>query len=135
MLNLLSWAVRLCVFVVLLVFALKNADYVAVDVLVAQWRLPLVVVVFVSFGLGVVVGVTSLLGRVFQVRRDNAKLRRSLKKSEAAEQSAAKQKTSKQPIETEQDGEALPAVTDRPRAEDASRAHALRHYPPEIAGV
>lgn len=75
----LTWTVRLLVFLVLFAFALKNAHLVEVRFLLdAQWQLPLVILCLGFFASGAFFGVLSLLGSVFRLRRQLARLEREL---------------------------------------------------------
>jgi uncharacterized integral membrane protein len=72
-----SWAFRLLIFLFLLAFAAKNTDPVNVrfffDVL---WEAPLVIVLLVFFAAGAVLGMFSLAGTIFSLRRRIATLKR-----------------------------------------------------------
>ena len=72
-----SWAVRLLIFSVLVVFALQNTTTVRLSLLPGQaWEAPLVIVLLVFFVGGALLGVLSLLGVVVRQRREIARLRR-----------------------------------------------------------
>ncbi|NIO41640.1 MAG: DUF1049 domain-containing protein [Burkholderiales bacterium] len=76
----LLWILRLLVFLVLLGFALKNTEPVAVKFyLGGEWQSPLVMVLLVAFICGVVAGVLASLGVVFRKRREIAGLRKQLR--------------------------------------------------------
>lgn len=60
----LAWLVRLAAFALLFGLALKNGDIVEVRFyLDGVWRGPLSLVVLVSFGAGILLGLTALAGR------------------------------------------------------------------------
>lgn len=80
----LVWILRLVVFIVVLMFALKNtgpvdvnffADHVITDV-------PLIVVMLTVFVLGVVLGLLIAAPSIMRRRRENARLKRDLARLE-----------------------------------------------------
>ena len=74
----LTWALRLIIFVVLLVFAVQNTDPVSLRFFTGQvWEAPLVLVLLGFFVGGVVLGALSLLGVIFRQRREISRLKRS----------------------------------------------------------
>ena len=83
--RVLTWAVRLAVFVLLLAFAAKNVQPVTLrfyfDVAL---QAPLVVMLLVAFALGALFGVAALLGTLLRQRRENAALRKHLPPQEPA---------------------------------------------------
>jgi uncharacterized integral membrane protein len=84
MMRAVLWASRIFIFLFLFAFALKNTDPVSVHFFFdAAWQAPLVIVVLVFFAGGALLGVLSLLGSIFGLRREAAKLRRDLKLAEA----------------------------------------------------
>lgn len=67
-------------FVLLLGFAFKNTDSVMVRYFLGfEWQAPLVFVLLVFFGTGVVVGVMASLGVIFRQRREILGLKRELR--------------------------------------------------------
>jgi uncharacterized integral membrane protein len=83
--TVLTWAVRLILFLILLVFALLNTDPVALAFLPGQvWHAPLVIVLLAFFAGGAVLGVASLLGVIYRQRREIAQLRRAGQSQPAA---------------------------------------------------
>ncbi len=83
--RVLSWAFRTLIFLVLLAFALKNADPVSLRFVSGQvWQAPLAVVALLFFAAGALLGALSLLGAAFGQRREIAALRRDLEKARAA---------------------------------------------------
>lgn len=85
--NYLLWFVRLVVFLIVLGFALKNTDPVAVRFyLGSQWEAPLVLVLLVAFIAGAAGGVLASLGVIFRKRREIAGLRKQLR-AQSTEQS------------------------------------------------
>ena len=79
--RVLTWAVRLAVFALLVAFAAKNADPVTLrfyfDLAVQS---PLVVVLFAFFLAGALFGMLALLGTLLRQRREIARL---MKQAEA----------------------------------------------------
>ena len=75
--RILTWAIRLVVFVLLVAFAAKNADPVTLrfyfDLAV---QTPLVVVLFASFLAGALFGMLALLGTLLRQRREIARLKK-----------------------------------------------------------
>jgi lipopolysaccharide assembly protein A len=75
--RLVTWAIRLLVFVLLLAFGAKNVEPVTLrfyfDLAV---QTPLIVALFGAFALGALFGVLALLGRVLRQRREISVLRR-----------------------------------------------------------
>lgn len=72
------WACRILIFLFLLAFALKNTDPVHVRFFFdAAWQAPLIIIVLSFFAGGAAFGVLALLGTVFGLRREVARLKRS----------------------------------------------------------
>jgi lipopolysaccharide assembly protein A len=75
--RLVTWAIRLLVFVLLAAFGAKNVEPVTLrfyfDLAV---QTPLIVALFGAFALGALFGVLALLGRVLRQRREISLLRR-----------------------------------------------------------
>ncbi len=82
----LVWALRLLVFVVVLLFALKNTDRVNVyffaNHLISE--VPLIVVMLGSFVVGAIFGLLLTVPGVFRRRREAAALRRELDEVKAS---------------------------------------------------
>ena len=73
----LVWIVRLLVVLVLVWFAVKNAQPVMVNGLPDQsWQAPLVFVMFIAFVAGMVIGLLAWIPTVVRQRRELARLRR-----------------------------------------------------------
>ena len=80
--RIMLWACRIFIFLFLLVFALKNTDPISVRFLLDMtWQAPLIIVILVFFAGGALLGVLSLLGTVFRLRRELASLRRQMNSS------------------------------------------------------
>jgi uncharacterized integral membrane protein len=78
----LTWAIRLIIFFVLVVFALQNTDPVNLHILLGQvWQAPLVIVLLAFFAGGALLGALSLLGVIYRQRREIARLKRVLGQS------------------------------------------------------
>ena len=73
------WMLKLALFLLVLSFAVKNTDMVAVRYYLGyQWQAPLVLVLLVFFCLGVVVGIAASLAQMLRQRRALVALRREL---------------------------------------------------------
>lgn len=71
------WCCRIFIFLFLLAFALRNTDTVNVSFFFdTSWRAPLIIVVLAFFAAGVAMGVLGLLGTIFGLRREIARLKR-----------------------------------------------------------
>lgn len=89
--TVLTWALRLIVFSVLVVFAIQNTDPVVLHFLLAEsWQAPLVVVLLAFFVAGALLGVLSLTGALYRQRREITRLKREL--------SATPSKTNEPPL-------------------------------------
>ena len=75
----LMWGGRILIFLFLLGFALKNADTVSVRFFFdTSWQAPMIIVVLAFFVAGVLLGMLSLLGALFGLRREVSRLKRQL---------------------------------------------------------
>ena len=75
----LLWTLKLALFLLVLSFAVKNTDIVAVHYYLGyQWQAPLVLVLLVFFCLGVLVGIIANLAHMVRRRREMVALRREL---------------------------------------------------------
>ncbi len=73
----LVWIVRLLVVLVLVWFAVKNAQPVMVNGLPEQsWQAPLVFVIFIAFVAGMVIGLLAWIPTIVRQRRELTRLRR-----------------------------------------------------------
>jgi uncharacterized integral membrane protein len=67
----LSWIAKLLLFLLLLGFALKNTEPVAVRYFLGQeWRAPLSLVLLLFFGAGAALGVAAVFGVAWRLRRE-----------------------------------------------------------------
>jgi putative membrane protein len=77
----LTWAVRLIIFSILLVFAIRNTEPTTLRfVLDYAWEAPLVIVLLAFFAAGAILGVLSVVGVIFRQRREISRLRREAAK-------------------------------------------------------
>ena len=73
------WLLKFALFALVLTFAVKNTDSVAVRYFLGyEWRAPLIFVLLVAFCAGAAFGVLSTLGQIFRQRREISTLRREL---------------------------------------------------------
>lgn len=78
--TLLTWAIRLVIFGLLLAFALQNTDPVSLRFLPEYiWQAPLVIVLLAFFAGGIFVGMLSLLGALYRQRREIARLKKAVR--------------------------------------------------------
>ena len=83
--RVLTWTLRLLVFVLLLAFAAKNVQPVTLRFYFdLALQAPLIVVLFGSFAAGALFGILALLGTLLRQRRENSTLRRRLPPEEPA---------------------------------------------------
>ena len=76
----LLWGCRVFIFLFLFAFALRNTDLVSVRFFFgADWQAPLIIIVLAFFAAGAALGVLSLLGTVFSLRREVSRLKNTLK--------------------------------------------------------
>jgi uncharacterized integral membrane protein len=74
------WLLKFALFVLILSFAVKNTETVAVRYYLGQeWQAPLVLVLLAFFCLGVAVGIIASLGHLFRQRRQIAALKHELR--------------------------------------------------------
>lgn len=74
----LTWAIRLIIFAFLVVFAIGNTETVTLHFLFGYlWDAPLVILLLAFFAAGAVLGALSLLGVIFRLRREVARLKRA----------------------------------------------------------
>lgn len=86
----LTWFLRILLFALLLGFAVKNTETVALRYYFGfEWTAPLVLILLVFFAAGAGVGILACLGIMFRQRRQLSGLKRELKESEAARAGAA----------------------------------------------
>jgi lipopolysaccharide assembly protein A len=82
--QILTWAVRLILFIVLLAFAVKNTDPVTLRFYFdLAWQGPLVVALFGVLAIGALFGLAATIGPLMRQRREIARLRRELRRGES----------------------------------------------------
>lgn len=75
-----SWLLRLVLFALLLGFAVRNSQVVTLNYYLGyQWQAPLVLLVFLFFFAGVVIGAAANLRTVFRQKRAIAALKKELR--------------------------------------------------------
>ncbi|MBI3045047.1 MAG: LapA family protein [Betaproteobacteria bacterium] len=78
----LAWVLKFLLFALVVTFAVKNAEPVAVRYyLGGEWRAPLVFVLLVAFCAGVAAGLSAALAQVFRQRGEIAALKRELRQT------------------------------------------------------
>jgi uncharacterized integral membrane protein len=86
--RIVTWAIRLIVFVLLIAFAAKNAEPVTLRFYFdLALQAPLVVLLFVFFAIGALFGVLALLGTILRQRRELGLLRKRVPPEPPAEPS------------------------------------------------
>jgi lipopolysaccharide assembly protein A len=79
------WIPALLIFTLLLGFAIKNSDPVTVRFFLdLNWHVPLVLVMFLFFLVGVALGIIGALGTLFRQRREIGRLRREVRSGDRA---------------------------------------------------
>lgn len=82
----LGWIIRTVLFLLLLGFAIKNTEAVTLHFFMGTaWTVPLVVALLGFLVIGALLGMSAMLGPYFHQRREASRLRKQLKKLEAAE--------------------------------------------------
>jgi uncharacterized integral membrane protein len=82
--------VRLVLFLFLFGFAVKNDHIVDLYFFFdKQWRLPLVFIILVAFGVGALLGVSATISSLLRQRREISRLRKQLERTEHLAQAAA----------------------------------------------
>ena len=80
-----TWTIRLLVFVLLVAFGAKNVEPVTLRFYFGiEVATPLILALFGAFALGALFGVVSLLGRVLRQRREISLLRKRAAPAETA---------------------------------------------------
>ena len=75
--RLVTWTIRLALFLLLLVFAVWNTEPVTLRYWFDRaWQAPLVVVLLAFFAAGVLFGLAAVLGTTLRQRREIGRLRR-----------------------------------------------------------
>ena len=75
--RVLTWAIRLAIFLFLLAFAARNTDPVTLRFYFdLAWQIPLVWLLFAFFVVGMVLGIAAVLGVLIRQRREIGRLER-----------------------------------------------------------
>jgi len=75
--RMVTWTIRLALFLLLLVFAVRNTEPVTLRFWFDQaWQAPLVMVLLAFFAAGALLGLAAMLGVTLRQRREIARLRR-----------------------------------------------------------
>jgi len=83
--RLVTWTIRLVLFLVLVALAAKNIEPVTLRLFFERTlQAPLAVMLFAAFLLGALCGVLALLAMVFRQRREISALRKTLQQTPAA---------------------------------------------------
>ena len=84
--RIVTWAIRLAVFVLLIAFAAKNVEPVTLRFYFdLALQAPLVVLLFAFFAIGALFGIGALLGTLLRQRREISALKRRALAAEPAE--------------------------------------------------
>jgi|SRR5579859_6483322 len=87
--RIMTWTVRLLIFLFLLAFAAKNVAPVVLNFYFdLSWQAPLVVVLFAFFAAGALFGMIAMLSTLLRQRRELLRLRRESRGHARAEQAA-----------------------------------------------
>lgn len=92
--RIVTWLVRLALFVVMLGFALSNTESVSLHffgIPEFTWRAPLVLFLLLFFGAGALVGVAAAIPTLFRQRRQIGQLRKESARALADARAAAVQ--------------------------------------------
>jgi uncharacterized integral membrane protein len=77
--RVLTWAIRLAIFLFLLAFAARNTDPVTLRFYFdLAWQMPLVWLLFGFFAAGAVLGIAAVLGVLIRQRREIGRLERDV---------------------------------------------------------
>jgi len=88
--KLITWVVRILVFVVLLVLALDNTQTATMNFPLGHpWSAPLILIGLAFFVVGLVVGLLSALPALFRMRLENGRVKRDLRTAREAAKPAA----------------------------------------------
>jgi lipopolysaccharide assembly protein A len=90
--RIVTWVVRLALFVVMLGFALSNTELVSLHffgIPEFTWRAPFVLFLLLFFGAGALVGVASAIPALFRQRRQIGRLQKESARAQADARAAA----------------------------------------------
>jgi len=78
--RILTWTIRIALFILLLAFAARNTESVTLRFYFdLAWQAPLVVLLLAFFAAGALLGVLAAAGAVLRRRREASRLRRALR--------------------------------------------------------
>ena len=78
LMKFLVWIVRLVLFGLLFLLALRNTGEVTLELFMgARWRAPLILILLATFGLGILAGLLALLPRLMRLRMQASQLRKA----------------------------------------------------------
>ncbi len=83
--NVLIWIIRVVIVILLVWFAAKNADIVALNGIGGVLKAPLALILLAFFGAGLVLGLASALLTIFKLKREIRKLNRALQHKSKAD--------------------------------------------------
>lgn len=88
--RVLTWAIRLAIFLFLLAFAAKNTEPVTLRFYFdLGWQMPLVALLLAFFVAGVLLGLVAALGMLIRQRREIARIERAARAQTVGESPAA----------------------------------------------
>jgi uncharacterized integral membrane protein len=88
--KLVAWIIRIVLFALLFVLALRNTADASLQLFFnAVWRAPLILILFVAFGLGAVAALASIAPGLMRQRMEVARLRRALGEAQKPPAAAA----------------------------------------------
>ena len=97
--RLVTWAIRILVFLLLLAFAIKNTDPVRLHFYFELvWQVPLIVLLLAFFAAGAVFGLAAVLGTQLRQRREIHRLKRELNKRAASERADSGERADSTPV-------------------------------------
>jgi putative membrane protein len=78
LMKFLFWIVRIALFGLLFLLALRNTGEVTLELFMGtQWRAPLILILLAAFGLGILAGLLALLPSVMRMRLQLSQLRKT----------------------------------------------------------
>jgi len=84
------WILKFALFVLVLTFAVRNTETVTVRYFLGwEWQSPLIFVLLIAFGAGIVLGLAAGLGQMVRQRREIAALNRKLRDAASRESAVA----------------------------------------------
>jgi putative membrane protein len=85
-----AWVIRGLLIIIILLFAMKNAEPMTLKFYFGQsWQAPVALVLFITLALGAALGLLAALERIFAQRREIQDLQRELRARENAEAASA----------------------------------------------